>query len=98
MTYQEVIDTMGVSHFRVNGSAGIAWYCAGPELVDEYDEETGENVTEWSGYQIPTGNVLMVMVGDDRVFPTDPDDVEHIPDDSFCRECGQIGCGHNVYV
>jgi hypothetical protein len=96
MTAQDIIKSD--AHFRVAGwSDGIAWYCASAELVDEYDEETGENVTEWTGYQVPTGLVLMVMVGDDRKFPTDPDDVEEIPEDSFCRDCGQIGCGHNVY-
>ena len=82
--------------FTVDGwSAGIAWYCAGAEMVDEYDEETGENVTEWSGYQVPTGRVLMVMIGDDRTFPTDPEDVTLLPELDYCAQCGQVGCSHD---
>lgn len=45
-----------------------------------------------------TGNLIIVMVGDDQKHSVDPSDVSLIPDDSFCRECGQIGCGHNVYA
>jgi hypothetical protein len=89
MTAQEIIASDG--YFRCNDwSDGIAWYCVGPELEDDAD-------TEWTGYQVETGRVLMVMVGDDRKFPTDPEDVQPIADDAFCRDCGQIGCRHNVY-
>jgi len=69
---------------------GIAFSVLGWET--ESDEET-----EWTGIEERTGNVIVRMIGDDRLFSVDPDDVEPIPDDSFCRDCGQIRCGHNVY-
>jgi len=32
------------------------------------------------------------MVGDDREFSVDPEDVTEIPENAYCPECGQIGC------
>lgn len=64
---------------------GIAWRYLGPETRPDED-------TEWSGYEIPTGNVLMVMVGDDRIHSIDPDDLRILPEDDYCHECGQVGC------
>jgi hypothetical protein len=40
------------------------------------------------------GRAFMTMIGDDRVFEVDAEDVHHIRDDEYCPECGQIGCGH----
>jgi hypothetical protein len=78
--------------YKVDGwGEGIAWSKLGPQMVDDED-------TEWTGYQVETGLVEMVMIGDDRVFAVDPDDVHEIPDDAFCRDCGQIGCTSNNYV
>ena len=78
-------------HFKVEGWGGIAWYCAG--FVEEADEDT-----EWTGYKvIDKTRLRMVMVGDDEVHIFDVSEVEPIDEESFCRECGQIGCGHNVY-
>ncbi len=37
-------------------------------------------------------HVRAVMVGDDRVFTFGRDEVTAIDDDSYCAECGQIGC------
>lgn len=79
--------------YAVAGYDGIAWSRIGPEMVDEFDEDTGENVTEWSGYQVPTGKIEMVMVGDDRVFTFDPKDITKIAEEDYCPGCGQIGCG-----
>lgn len=42
-----------------------------------------------------TGNLVCVMVGDDRHWSFDPDDVAPLDDDDYCHECGQIGCGHD---
>ena len=97
MTLEEIIaaDERG-SCFAIANWDGIAWHFSGPELEDEWDEETGENVTEWTGEQIPTGKVLMVMVGDDRRFTIDPEDVTELADGTFCYGCGQIGCGHDT--
>lgn len=83
MTLDEVLTHDG--HFIVEGYRGIAWYACGAEEVSEED-------TVWSGYKVRTGNVLMVMVGDDRKFVTDPEDVMPLHEDEFCHCCGQIGC------
>ena len=41
------------SRYKVDGwGAGIAFYCLGDEMVDDAD-------TEWTGYQVPTGRVLI---------------------------------------
>ena len=69
---------------------GIAWYVLGWET--EPDEDT-----EWSGIEERTGNLICVMVGDDKQFSIDPSDVTEIDPESICRECGQIGCGCCVY-
>ena len=40
------------------------------------------------------GRVVCVMVGDDRRFTHDVDDLTPLDDDDYCSGCGQIGCGH----
>jgi hypothetical protein len=77
--------------YRVKGYNGVAWTVLGWET--EPDEET-----EWSGCEDRTGQVVCVMVGDDRHFSFDPGDLTPLPNDAFCRECGQIGCRCNVYA
>jgi len=71
--------------YSVNGYRGIAWYLVGPEMVDT--EETW-----WDGCQEPTGNVVCVMVGDDRRFTFNPSELTPLADEDYCSECGQIGC------
>ncbi len=77
--------------YKETGRDGIAW------RAFDYETEPDED-TEWSGYEVPTGRVLAHMIGDDRAESFDPEDLEPIADDAYCRDCGQIGCGHNVYV
>lgn len=78
--------------YRIAGWAGgVAWSVYGWEV--EPDEDT-----EWSGCMARTGNLVCVMIGDDRRFSIDPDDVHAIEDGAYCRECGQIGCGHGAYA
>lgn len=95
------------AHYTVSGYAGIAFYLLGwkaasvpvmclaidPETGDEYEVESGEYDTE-PDYQ----TVIAVMVGDDRKHSVDVSDLTIIPEESFCRSCGQIGCGCNVYA
>jgi hypothetical protein len=69
---------------------GIAWYALGWETQPDAD-------TEWSGYEERTGNVACRMVGDDRYFSIDPADLTPLDPLAFCRTCGQVGCGCNVY-
>jgi len=73
--------------YRVLGWDGVAFSVYGWET--EPDEDT-----EWSGQEVRTGNLLCVMVGDDRPFSIDPDDVAPLADDEYCASCGQIGCSH----
>jgi hypothetical protein len=94
------------AHYQVSGYRGIAFYLIGWAVKhepitclmedddgNEYEEECGE----WD--EVPDyENVIAVMVGDDRRHTVALEDLTVIPDESFCRECGQIGCGHNVYA
>ena len=74
------------TRYRVDGwSAGIAWSYHGPETAPDED-------TVWTGIEEPTGRVLMIMVGDDRVFAVDPEDCSPLADEDYCHECGQVGC------
>lgn len=57
-------------------------------LSDECPLETEEQTYE-------TDTVTAVMIGDDREFVIDVDDLTAIDDLDYCSECGQIGCGHD---
>lgn len=72
--------------YRVDEYNGIAWYLLGYELIQDEDYE-------WSGieYENPE-RVRAVMVGDDRIFVFDVDQLTPLDDDEYCPECGQIGC------
>lgn len=84
MTVDEVLAHEG--HFTVGGwSSGIAFYAYGAEAVADED-------TEWTGQKVRTGNVLMIMVGDDEKHVTDPEDCVPLDEDAFCHCCGQVGC------
>jgi hypothetical protein len=77
---------------------------------DEYDEPdpyegplTGKRVTvdgyrgiAWNAYDYLDGQVNCVMVGDDRDFYFDPDDVTELPEDTPVCSCGQLGCHAEV--
>ena len=73
------------TRYTVDGYKGVAFHAYGWHT--EPDEDT-----HWSGYSVRTGNLIMVMVGDDFPHQIDPDDVSPIPDSDYCHECGQIGC------
>jgi hypothetical protein len=71
--------------FTVRGMSGVAFYAYKAETKPDAD-------TIWTGIENPTGRVIMVMVGDDREYPTESEDITPIPDDAYCSGCGQIGC------
>jgi hypothetical protein len=71
--------------YSVSRYDGVAWHVYGWETEPTED-------TEWSGYEERTGKVVCVMVGDDRRFTFDPDDLTPLDEDDYCRGCGQIGC------
>ena len=70
--------------YRVEGWRGIAFWLWGAET--EPDEDT-----EWSGYEVVTGRVVVSMVGDDRRYVVDLDDLTLLEDGEWCPGCGQIG-------
>src|SRR4051812_18660462 len=87
--------------YMVQGYRGVAWRVYGWEIehvIPEpwQDEETGE----WYDYydepeERRTGRVVCVMVGDDRRFTFDPEEVTPLGDLDYCASCGQIGCEHD---
>jgi len=92
MNYEEDDETFNADAYQVLGwSQGIAWYVLGWETKPDAD-------TEWSGYEVRTGNVVVMMVGDDRTFSVDIDDITPIEREEYCGSCGQIGCGHDGLV
>lgn len=89
------------SAYKVDGYDGVAWRaCRHPEtlwipgwlelpdgqLVE--DEEDGEFVEN-------TDLVVCVMIGDNREFEFEIDELTKISDDEFCSSCGQLGCQHD---
>ncbi len=88
MTYEES-EHRGA--YMVDGwGAGIAWSVLGWETKPDAD-------TEWTGYEVRTGNVVAVMVGDDRHFSIEPDDLTPLLREDYCGECGQVGCTCDGY-
>jgi len=88
--YEVDNDRFHAPAYRMAGwGAGIAWHVLGWET--EPDEDT-----HWSGCENRTGRVLAVMVGDDRRFAFDLEDLTPLKGSEYCRDCGQIGCGCNV--
>jgi len=71
--------------YTVANYPGVAFHYEGQEEKDDED-------TEWSGIKVETGNVLMRMVGDDRLHVVDPVEVTPLDEDTYCPACGQIGC------
>lgn len=88
--YEEDDQTFGADAYRVRGYGGVAWRVYGWET--EPDEDT-----EWSGYEVRTSQVVCVMVGDNRRFTFDLEDVTPLNRAEYCGVCGQIGCGHDGY-
>jgi len=71
-----------------------------PELIEEgplYNqvitiEQYGGVAFFVDGYR--SGKIECHMIGDDRTFTFDKDDVSNVLEESeFCWTCGQVGCG-----
>lgn len=80
-------DEFTASAYQVKGWSGIAWRVLGWETEPDQD-------TEWTGMENRTGKVCARMVGDDKMFSFDPEEVSELKEEEYCPECGQIGCGH----
>ena len=69
---------------------GIALQILGWETAPDED-------TEWSGYEVRTGNLVAVMIGDDERHSIDPEYIEPLDSTGYCHDCGQVGCTSNTY-
>lgn len=56
-----------------------------------HEIETGE--TEEIEQDESCGRVLVTMVGDDRIFEVEVEDLTKLRGDEYCHSCGQVGCG-----
>jgi hypothetical protein len=74
------------STYTVEGWRGIAWH------VWQYEQIRDEDY-EWSGIEYDNKDrVVCTMVGDDKEFTFDIDELTKISEDEYCPECGQLGC------
>ena len=90
------------SRYEIAGYNGIAWRVTGyaTEWTEESWEYSGEGDPEDEAnylYNEPEEiedreHVRCIMVGDDRVFTFEIDELTAISDEDYCPECGQIGC------
>jgi len=90
MNYERDDEVFPADAYAVKGWGGIAWYVLGWETQPDED-------TEWTGYEVRTGRVVAVMVGDDSKFAIDPEDIEPLEREAYCGVCGQVGCCHDGY-
>lgn len=68
---------------------GVAFRVLGWEIAPRFeDSETYDQ----------TGKVTIRMIGDDRHWYVDFDDLDPLKEDAYCWSCGQIGCTHVVPV
>lgn len=100
----EGLDLAEAPAVRVRGYAGVAFRVEGwasfwePSTYLATDPEDGTEVEvesdedgEWVDDH---SRVVVRMVGDDRLFVVDPDDVTPLAEQEFCDSCGQLGCAH----
>jgi hypothetical protein len=87
---------------RVRGFQGIACVFRGHPVearevwVDDGTDEDGNPLGFYDSEELErTDRAIVVMVGDDRKHTVDVEDLEALPDEDYCGECGQIGCTHD---
>ena len=94
------------ANYRIAGYGGIAWYLR--SYAKQYTEESWEYIEgdpdDQGSYMYnepeeieDRSRVIAVMVGDDREFEVDIEDITLLPREDFCGQCGQIGCTHDGY-
>lgn len=92
------------ARYSVDGHGGIAFYVVGwdTETTEETwtfiggpddDTDDEENYVYDEPEEIENRErVRAIMVGDDREWTFDVEDLTPISEDDYCPECGQIGC------
>lgn len=87
--------------YTVAGYGGVAFRAFGmqTETVGDWtfvgeddDDRDDESLYVYDEEERETGMVLAHMVGDDRTFVVDADDLTEMDEDDYCHECGQVGC------
>ena len=76
------------------GASGFEREGGGGRTIDKGDPSCNHEhafYEEEPDYE-QTGNLIAVMVGDDRHFSVEPSAVHPLAEDAYCPECGQIGC------
>jgi hypothetical protein len=71
--------------YKVDGYGGVAWRVLGPATTTVYEGDA----------LVCNDDECDHMLGDDREFTFDVEDLTALDRDEFCGECGQIGCGHD---
>lgn len=87
------------ARYKVADNDGVAWYLVGykKEWTEEWYEDVGTQSMSDYIYHEPEEiedrtKVIAIMVGDDREFTFDIEDLIKLDDEDYCHECGQIGC------
>ena len=60
------------------------------------------SVEGWDGIafsvlELKDHRATVIMIGDDRKWEVDINDLKLLKSEQYCRDCGQIGCYHNNY-
>lgn len=93
------------------GMPGVAYRIVGPAQDDlpgneiiVCDDEDCDHMTSdlcWAYIDPETEDsetdVIVVMVGDDHKERVPVEELAPLPDDAYCRGCGQVGCESDVY-
>jgi hypothetical protein len=87
--------------YKAAGPGGVAWRVTRhvkEQIAHPVYDEDGE-YTGWDDWdeEEDESRVVAHMIGDDVDWTFDVTDLTPLDDEEFCRDCGQIGCGHNVY-
>jgi hypothetical protein len=89
VNYERDEATFSADAYTVSGwGEDIAFVVRGWET--EPDEDT-----EWSGYEVRTGRIVVTMIGDDARHVVDIEDLTPLDREDYCGECGQVGCAHD---
>lgn len=86
------------SFVRVKNYPPIAWLVIGKTRI-KAARSYNFNDDDWDWATIESDDkYTCVMVGDDRKFEIDCEDIIIINDDEFCRSCGDLNCNWHKYT
>lgn len=98
----QTIDVDFGQYVTAKDYGGIAFWVDNwsKDIKEEYVEyiesgDSGEVFFGWEEVEVISDSIVeCYMVGDDRMFKFDIEDLTIIDVNDFCGSCGQIGCGH----